>query len=83
MERIRGRADPGGRHRRRVREAANRDQLSSDRVRLRTGIEVEVIDGSREPLTYLAVQEVLDDTTSCTGGRVFGGDRRRKRESPC
>ena len=42
-----------------VREAANRDTFL-DRVRLRTGIEVEVIDGSEENrLTYLAIQDVL------------------------
>ena len=44
-----------------VREAANRDTFL-DRVRLRTGIEVEVIDGSEENrLTYMAVREVLRD----------------------
>jgi len=42
-----------------VREASNRDSFL-DRVRLRTGIEVEVIDGPEENrLTYLAVREVL------------------------
>jgi exopolyphosphatase/guanosine-5'-triphosphate,3'-diphosphate pyrophosphatase len=45
-----------------VREAANRDTFL-DRVRLRTGLEVEVIDGSEENrLTYLAVQQVLEET---------------------
>jgi exopolyphosphatase/guanosine-5'-triphosphate,3'-diphosphate pyrophosphatase len=44
-----------------VREAINRDTFL-DRVRLRTGIEVEVIDGPEENrLTYLAVREVLGD----------------------
>jgi exopolyphosphatase/guanosine-5'-triphosphate,3'-diphosphate pyrophosphatase len=42
-----------------VREAQNRDTFL-DRVRLRTGIDVEVIDGSEENrLTYLAVRERL------------------------
>lgn len=42
-----------------VREAQNRDGFV-DRVRLRTGIELEVIDGSEENrLTYVAVREAL------------------------
>jgi exopolyphosphatase / guanosine-5'-triphosphate,3'-diphosphate pyrophosphatase len=42
-----------------VREASNADAFL-DRVRLRTGLEVEVIDGSEENrLTYLAVREQL------------------------
>ena len=42
-----------------VREAVNRDTFL-DRVRLRTGIDVEVIDGSEEiRLSYLAVRNVL------------------------
>jgi exopolyphosphatase/guanosine-5'-triphosphate,3'-diphosphate pyrophosphatase len=42
-----------------VREASNRDSFL-DRIRLRTGIEVEVIDGPEENrLTYLAVRELL------------------------
>jgi exopolyphosphatase/guanosine-5'-triphosphate,3'-diphosphate pyrophosphatase len=42
-----------------VREALNRDTFV-DRVRLRTGIDVEVIDGSEENrLTYVAVRECL------------------------
>lgn len=42
-----------------VREAQNRDAFV-DRVRLRTGIEVEIIDGSEENrLTYMAVREDL------------------------
>jgi exopolyphosphatase/guanosine-5'-triphosphate,3'-diphosphate pyrophosphatase len=42
-----------------VREAQNRDTFL-DRVRLRTGLEVEIIDGSEENrLTYLAVREAL------------------------
>jgi len=44
-----------------VREAQNRDTFL-DRVRLRTGLDVEVIDGSEENrLTYLAVREALRD----------------------
>jgi len=44
-----------------VREAANRDSFL-DRVRLRTGIEVEVIDGPEENrLTLMAVREVLGE----------------------
>lgn len=42
-----------------VREAQNRDAFL-DRVRLRTGIDVEVIDGTEENrLTYMAVRETL------------------------
>lgn len=42
-----------------VREATNRDTFL-DRVRVRTGLDVEVIDGSEENrLTYLAIQEIL------------------------
>jgi exopolyphosphatase/guanosine-5'-triphosphate,3'-diphosphate pyrophosphatase len=42
-----------------VREAANRDTFL-DRVRMRTGIDVEVIDGSEENrLTYMAVRDAL------------------------
>ncbi len=42
-----------------VREAVNRDTFL-DRVRMRTGIDVEVIDGSEENrLTYMAVREAL------------------------
>jgi len=42
-----------------VREAQNRETFL-DRVRLRTGIEVEIIDGSEENrLSYLAVREAL------------------------
>jgi exopolyphosphatase/guanosine-5'-triphosphate,3'-diphosphate pyrophosphatase len=44
-----------------VREAQNRDAFV-DRVRLRTGLEVEVVDGSEENrLTYVAVRETLRD----------------------
>jgi exopolyphosphatase/guanosine-5'-triphosphate,3'-diphosphate pyrophosphatase len=44
-----------------VREAANRDTFL-DRVRMRTGIDVEVIDGSEENrLTYMAVRDALQD----------------------
>ena len=51
-----------------VREAANRDTFL-DRVRLRTGIDVEVIDGSEENrLTYLAVREALKEHEAFTCG---------------
>jgi exopolyphosphatase/guanosine-5'-triphosphate,3'-diphosphate pyrophosphatase len=44
-----------------VREAANADTFL-DRVRVRTGLDVEIIDGSEESrLTYLAVRESLQD----------------------
>jgi len=44
-----------------VREASNSDAFL-DRVRLRTGLDVEVIDGSEENrLTYIAVREKLRD----------------------
>jgi exopolyphosphatase/guanosine-5'-triphosphate,3'-diphosphate pyrophosphatase len=51
-----------------VREAQNRDTFL-DRVRLRTGIDVEVIDGSEENrLTYLAVRERLRSHEALTAG---------------
>jgi exopolyphosphatase/guanosine-5'-triphosphate,3'-diphosphate pyrophosphatase len=51
-----------------VREAANRETFL-DRVRLRTGIDVEVIDGSEENrLTYMAVRESLKDHEVLTSG---------------
>jgi len=51
-----------------VREAINRDTFV-DRVRLRTGIDVEVIDGSEENrLSYLAVREALRDHEAMTDG---------------
>src|SRR5260221_192047 len=51
-----------------VREAVNRDTFL-DRVRLRTGIDVEVIDGSEENrLSYLAVREVLREHEALTAG---------------
>lgn len=51
-----------------VREAINRDTFL-DRVRLRTGIDVEVIDGSEENrLSYLAVREALRDHEAMTDG---------------
>jgi len=55
-----------------VREAANRDSFL-DRVRLRTGLEVEIIDGSEENrLTYLAVREALrNDELLRTGNAVL------------
>jgi exopolyphosphatase / guanosine-5'-triphosphate,3'-diphosphate pyrophosphatase len=51
-----------------VREALNRDTFL-DRVRLRTGIDVEIIGGSEENrLTYMAVREVLRDHEALTAG---------------
>jgi exopolyphosphatase/guanosine-5'-triphosphate,3'-diphosphate pyrophosphatase len=51
-----------------VREAQNADGFL-DRVRLRTGIDVEVIDGSEENrLTYMAVRERLRDHPALTSG---------------
>jgi exopolyphosphatase/guanosine-5'-triphosphate,3'-diphosphate pyrophosphatase len=51
-----------------VREATNRDTFI-DRVRLRAGIDVEVIDGSEENrLTYLAVREALRDHEAMKDG---------------
>jgi len=51
-----------------VREAVNRDTFL-DRVRLRTGLDVEIIDGSEENrLTYMAVREVLRDHEALTAG---------------
>src|SRR5262249_48180036 len=51
-----------------IREALNRETFL-DRVRLRTGIEVEVIDGSEENRrTYPAVGEALRDHAACTTG---------------
>src|SRR5213075_116057 len=51
-----------------VREAQNSDAFL-DRVRLRTGIDVEVIDGSEENrLTYLAVRERLKGHEALTSG---------------
>jgi exopolyphosphatase/guanosine-5'-triphosphate,3'-diphosphate pyrophosphatase len=51
-----------------VREAQNRETFL-DRVRLRTGIDVEVIDGSEENrLTYLAVREKLKGHEALTTG---------------
>src|SRR5262245_32320098 len=53
-----------------VREAVNRDTFL-DRVRLRTGLDVEVIDGSEENrLSYLAVREVLREHEALTRGAV-------------
>src|SRR5262245_63039302 len=54
-----------------VREAANRDSFL-DRVRIRTGLEVEIIDGSEENrLTYLAVREALHDHEAMTHGNAL------------
>jgi exopolyphosphatase / guanosine-5'-triphosphate,3'-diphosphate pyrophosphatase len=51
-----------------VREALNRDTFL-DRVRLRTGLDVEIIDGSEENrLTYMAVREVLRDHEALVAG---------------
>jgi exopolyphosphatase/guanosine-5'-triphosphate,3'-diphosphate pyrophosphatase len=51
-----------------VREAQNSDAFL-DRVRLRTGLDVEVIDGSEENrLTYVAVRETLRDHAALVSG---------------
>lgn len=51
-----------------VREAANRDSFI-DRVRLRTGLEVQMIDGPEENrLTYMAVQGDLGTNEALTSG---------------
>jgi exopolyphosphatase/guanosine-5'-triphosphate,3'-diphosphate pyrophosphatase len=51
-----------------VREATNRETFL-DRVQLRTGIDVEIIDGSEENrLTYMAVRETLRDHEALTAG---------------
>src|SRR5918996_211927 len=51
-----------------VREAQNADAFL-DRVRLRTGLDVEVIDGSEENrLTYIAVRERLRDHPALVSG---------------
>ena len=51
-----------------VREAINRDTFL-DRVRLRTGLNVEVIDGSEENrLTYTAVREALREHEALVAG---------------
>jgi exopolyphosphatase / guanosine-5'-triphosphate,3'-diphosphate pyrophosphatase len=51
-----------------VREAVNRDTFL-DRVRLRTGLDVNVIDGSEENrLSYLAVREILRDHEALAAG---------------
>ena len=56
-----------------VREAANRDAFL-DRVRLRTGIDVEVIDGTEENrLTYMAVRETLRDHPALARRRHAAG----------
>jgi exopolyphosphatase/guanosine-5'-triphosphate,3'-diphosphate pyrophosphatase len=52
-----------------VREAQNRDSFL-DRIRLRTGLEVEVIDGSEENrLTYMAVRERMRGHPALASGR--------------
>ena len=51
-----------------VREATNRDTFL-DRVRLRTGLDVEVIDGSEENrLTYMAVRDALREHDALVTG---------------
>jgi exopolyphosphatase/guanosine-5'-triphosphate,3'-diphosphate pyrophosphatase len=51
-----------------VREAGNRDTFI-DRVKLKTGLEVEIIDGSEENrLTYLAVREALSGREALESG---------------
>src|SRR5512146_1432863 len=51
-----------------VREATNRDTFL-DRVKLRTGIDVEVIDGSEENrLTYMAVRDALREHDALVSG---------------
>jgi exopolyphosphatase / guanosine-5'-triphosphate,3'-diphosphate pyrophosphatase len=51
-----------------VREAVNRDAFV-DRVRLRTGLVVEIIDGSEENrLTYMAVRQVLKGHDALSSG---------------
>ncbi|HVQ29937.1 MAG TPA: Ppx/GppA phosphatase family protein [Vicinamibacteria bacterium] len=51
-----------------IREAGNRETFL-DRVRLRTGIEMEVIDGTEENrLTYMAVRETLRDDEALSAG---------------
>jgi exopolyphosphatase / guanosine-5'-triphosphate,3'-diphosphate pyrophosphatase len=54
-----------------MREAANCDSFL-DRVRLRTGLEVEVIDGSEENrLTYLAVRAALREHEALQSGNTL------------
>jgi exopolyphosphatase/guanosine-5'-triphosphate,3'-diphosphate pyrophosphatase len=54
-----------------VREAANSDSFL-DRVRLRTGLEVEIIDGTEENrLTYLAVRRALGEHAVLTSGNAL------------
>ena len=63
-----------------VREAANAETFL-DRVRVRTGLDVEVIDGSEESrLTYLAVSERLHGHPALAAAlHAAGGSRRRQR----
>ena len=54
-----------------VREASNRDTFL-DRIRLRTGFDVEVIDGPEENrLTYLAVRDLLGEHTMLKEGHTL------------
>ena len=56
-----------------VREAENRDSFL-DRVRLRTGFDVEVIDGPEENrLTYMAVRDVLSQHPMLNIGNICRG----------
>ncbi len=54
-----------------VREASNADTFL-DRVQVRTGLQVEVIDGSEESrLTYIAVRDRLSGHPALTGARTL------------
>jgi exopolyphosphatase/guanosine-5'-triphosphate,3'-diphosphate pyrophosphatase len=54
-----------------VREAANADTFL-DRVQLRTGLQVEIIDGSEESrLTYLAVRDRMHDHPALAAGHTL------------
>jgi exopolyphosphatase/guanosine-5'-triphosphate,3'-diphosphate pyrophosphatase len=54
-----------------VREAANADTFI-DRVSIRTGLQIEVIDGSEESrLTYLAVRDRLKDHPAMSAGNAL------------
>ncbi len=54
-----------------VREAQNRDTFL-DRVRVRTGLEIEVVDGSEENrLTYVAVRQALRGHEALTTGTAL------------
>ena len=54
-----------------VREAANADTFL-DRVQIRTGIQVEIIDGSEESrLTYLAVRDRMENHPALSAGHTL------------